>query len=70
MRRIKKLVLAPGKNRERPYQEWTKEELYERARQLEIIGRSRMNRLDLIEALQNNLNGSGSASRGAGVVFF
>lgn len=35
-----------------PYEEWTREELYERARELEIEGRSDMNKDDLIAALR------------------
>ncbi|MFW8636910.1 DUF7218 family protein [Cribrihabitans pelagius] len=37
-----------------PYEEWTKEDLYERARELEIEGRSYMSKDELIEALRNS----------------
>lgn len=36
-----------------PYEEWTKEELVERAREIGIDGRSDMNKDELIEALRN-----------------
>lgn len=36
-----------------PYEEWTKEELLGRARELEIEGRSGMNKDQLIEALRD-----------------
>ncbi len=35
------------------YDEWTKDELYERAKDLEIEGYSTMNKSELIEALKN-----------------
>lgn len=35
-----------------PYEHWTKAELYERARQQDITGRSRMSKAELIEALR------------------
>lgn len=35
-----------------PYEEWTKDELYERARELEIDGRSGMTKDELITALR------------------
>jgi hypothetical protein len=35
-----------------PYEEWTKEELYARAQELEIEGRSTMDKGELIEALR------------------
>lgn len=35
-----------------PYEEWTKDELYDRARELEIDGRSGMSKIELIEALR------------------
>ena len=35
-----------------PYEEWTKDELYERAKELDIEGRSSMNKQDLINALR------------------
>ncbi|MFW8593508.1 DUF7218 family protein [Cribrihabitans neustonicus] len=37
-----------------PYEEWTKDELYARAQELEIEGRSDMNKDELIEALRNS----------------
>lgn len=36
-----------------PYEEWTVDELRERARELEVDGRSKMNKGELIEALRN-----------------
>lgn len=36
-----------------PYEEWTKDELYERARELDIEGRSSMDKAELIEALRS-----------------
>lgn len=35
-----------------PYEEWTKDELYDRAQELEIDGRSEMTKDELIEALR------------------
>lgn len=35
-----------------PYEEWTKEELYDRAAELDIGGRSEMTKSELIEALR------------------
>ena len=35
------------------YEDWTKEELYERAQELEIEGRSEMTKDELIEALRD-----------------
>lgn len=35
-----------------PYEEWTKEELYDRAQELDIEGRSDMSKDELIEALR------------------
>ena len=37
-----------------PYEEWTKDELYSRAQELEIDGRSDMTKDELIEALRSN----------------
>ena len=37
-----------------PYEEWTKDELYDRAQELEIEGRSDMTKEDLISALREN----------------
>ncbi|ATG36576.1 DUF7218 family protein [Phaeobacter piscinae] len=36
-----------------PYEDWTKDELMERARELEVEGRSTMNKDELIKALRN-----------------
>jgi hypothetical protein len=36
------------------YENWTKAELYEQARNVGIDGRSRMNKAELIHALRNN----------------
>lgn len=38
----------------RKYEEWTKEELYEQAKNVGIDGRSYMSKDELIEALRNN----------------
>lgn len=37
-----------------PYEEWTREELYERAREIGIEGRSEMSKRELISALRNH----------------
>lgn len=37
-----------------PYENWTKDELYERAQELKIDGRSAMTKGELIEALRSN----------------
>ncbi|QXT40751.1 DUF7218 family protein [Gymnodinialimonas ceratoperidinii] len=37
-----------------PYEEWTKDELYDRAQELDVEGRSDMSKDELIEALRNN----------------
>lgn len=36
------------------YEEWTKDQLYEKAQEVGIEGRSKMNKAELIEALRNN----------------
>ncbi|KII16036.1 Rho termination factor [Phaeobacter sp. S60] len=36
-----------------PYEDWTKDELMERAREIEVEGRSTMNKDELIKALRN-----------------
>lgn len=38
----------------RPYEEWTKDELYEQAKTVGIEGRSKMNKQELISALREN----------------
>ena len=45
----------PGKKggKQPPYEEWTKEELYDRAQELDIEGRSDMTKDELIEALRS-----------------
>jgi hypothetical protein len=40
--------------RAKPYDEWTKEELYQQARKVGIPGRSYMNKKNLVKALRNN----------------
>ncbi len=37
-----------------PYEEWTVEELQEQAQKVDIEGRSKMNKEELIDALRNN----------------
>ncbi|WP_318312595.1 DUF7218 family protein [Flagellimonas crocea] len=37
-----------------PYEEWTKEELYDQAKNVGIEGRSKMSKKELIHALRNN----------------
>lgn len=37
-----------------PYEEWTREDLYERAQEIGIEGRSDMDKAGLIEALRNH----------------
>ncbi|QPH56118.1 DUF7218 family protein [Pontivivens ytuae] len=37
----------------KPYEQWTKDELYDRAQELEIKGRSDMTKDELIEALRD-----------------
>lgn len=38
----------------KPYEKWTKQDLYEQAKNVGISGRSKMNKADLIHALRNN----------------
>ncbi|MDC7999488.1 Rho termination factor N-terminal domain-containing protein [Aequorivita todarodis] len=38
----------------KPYEEWTKAELYEQAKHVGIEGRSKMKKKELIHALRNN----------------
>ncbi|MFP3913637.1 MAG: Rho termination factor N-terminal domain-containing protein [Actinomycetota bacterium] len=37
-----------------PYEEWTKDDLYDRAREVDIEGRSKMTKKELISALRNH----------------
>ena len=37
-----------------PYEEWNKDELYERAQELDIDGRSDMSKNELIQAIRNH----------------
>lgn len=39
--------------RAEPYEEWTKAELYDRAQELDVDGRSGMTKAELIRALRN-----------------
>ena len=39
--------------RAKPYEEWTKDELYDRAQEIGIEGRSEMTKDELIEALRD-----------------
>lgn len=38
----------------KPYEEWTKKELYDKTKMVGIEGRSKMNKGQLIDALRNN----------------
>ncbi|MBU2975536.1 DUF7218 family protein [Zobellia sp. B3R18] len=38
----------------KPYEEWTKEKLYEQAKNVDIDGRSKMTKQELIHTLRNN----------------
>lgn len=38
----------------KPYEEWTKDDLYAQAKRVGIEGRSKMNKSELIYALRNN----------------
>lgn len=46
--------MHPGRKggKQPPYEEWTKEELYDRAQELDIEGRSEMTKEELIAALR------------------
>jgi len=46
----------PGKKggKQPPYEEWSKEDLYDRAQELDIEGRSDMSKEELIDALRDN----------------
>lgn len=37
-----------------PYEQWSKQELYDRAKEIGIDGRSNMNKAQLIDALRNH----------------
>ncbi|MDN3492550.1 Rho termination factor N-terminal domain-containing protein [Winogradskyella bathintestinalis] len=37
-----------------PYEDWTKEELYQQAKNVDIDGRSKMNKSELIKALRKD----------------
>ncbi|MER3375020.1 MAG: Rho termination factor N-terminal domain-containing protein [Allomuricauda sp.] len=37
-----------------PYEEWTKQQLYDQAKNVGIEGRSKMDKKELIQALRNN----------------
>lgn len=58
--RIANATEQPGKNPSRkggkaaPYEEWTKEDLLKRAREIGIDGRSKMKKNELIDALRNH----------------
>jgi hypothetical protein len=41
-------------NKASNYEEWTKDELYEQAKNVGIDGRSKMNKIELIQSLRNN----------------
>ena len=47
---------SPGKKggEAAPYEDWTKDELYERAQEIGIDGRSDMTKAELIEALRDH----------------
>lgn len=38
----------------KPYEEWTKKELYEKAKEIDLNGRSTLNKKELIKSLRNN----------------
>lgn len=46
----------PGKKggKQPPYEDWSKDALYERAQELDIDGRSDMDKAELIDALRNH----------------
>ncbi|SEQ04853.1 Rho termination factor, N-terminal domain [Loktanella sp. DSM 29012] len=46
--------MSPGEKggRQPPYEEWTKDDLYARAQELDVAGRSDMTKAELIEALR------------------
>lgn len=45
---------GPKGGRSAPYEEWTKDELYDKAKQVGIDGRSSMSKGDLIDALRHH----------------
>ena len=47
---------APEPTPQTAYEHWTKAELYERAREEDITGRSRMSKAELIEALRTAMS--------------
>ena len=47
-------VAAKRGGRSAPYEEWTRQHLYERAREIGIEGRSKMSKSELIRALRNH----------------
>lgn len=58
--RIANAQAQPGRNPSRkggkaaPYEEWTRDELYKRAGEIGIDGRSKMKKNELIDALRNH----------------
>ena len=53
-----RIANSPGASRRggesAPYEQWSKDELYERARELDVDGRSSMSKDDLIDALRDD----------------
>ena len=47
-------VESNGRRRGVPYEEWTKDELYERAQELDLDGRSSMTKQQLVDALRSS----------------
>ncbi len=47
---------ADRNDRAKPYEEWTKEELYQEAIKADVPGRSYMNKKSLIRSLRSNQN--------------
>jgi hypothetical protein len=45
-------IAGEGPEAEKPYEDWTKDELYDRAQTLDIKGRSGMNKKELVKALR------------------
>jgi hypothetical protein len=48
--------MHPGRKggKAKPYEEWTKNSLYNRAKEIGIDGRSKMDKAELIDALRNH----------------